>query len=93
MIFKENELKTGVLIKLGVADDAEYPESNAGNQGHSGTFSEKPTVGQSFWLNTDTGLFRTSFIVEIIKETDNSIIFKTNNSVYQVTTNLFEDID
>lgn len=94
MKFEEGEIKTGILVKLGVADNAEFPESDAGNQSRSGTFSQKPTVMESFWMDIgDGGLFRTSFIVEIISETDNVVVFKTNNSVYQLTTNLFEGID
>ncbi len=83
----------GTIVKLVVATDAQYPESAAGDSPHCGTFIEKPTVGQSFWMDTNGGVFRTSFIKKIIEESDNRMRFETNNSVYQLTINLFEDID
>lgn len=83
----------GIIVKLGVSDNAEYPDSSAGNSSKTGFFIEKPEASKAFYFYEDEEmncLFRTSRIVEIIKETDTEITFKTNNSVYQLTFNLFD---
>ncbi len=80
-----------ILIKLGVSDNAEFPDSSAGDESRTGYFSEKPTLNQGFYFSEHDGsLFRTSYVVEITKETESEIVFKTNNSIYQLSFNLFD---
>jgi hypothetical protein len=93
MIIDEDKEPFGSLIKLGTSDDAEFPDSSAGNTPHCGGVIAKPTLGMPFYLRRANGLFGTSFVKEIVEETDNRVVFKTNNSVYQLSINLFEGID
>ena len=88
-----DEATYGIITKLGPTIDAEYPDSAAGNSPHSGKFITKPTVGLGFVLDVGGKYFLTSYVKKIIKETDNLMRFETNNSVYQLAINLFEDID
>ena len=85
---------SGVLIKLGASAEAEFPESNKGDTPSSGYFLSRPIVGEGFIFYRDNrSALHTSFIVSIVDEDKNSITFKTNNSVYQLTFNLFEDLE
>ena len=75
----------GTLAKLGTHTEAEIPNT-AGDGIRVGTFSKKPTIGESFVLiykNRFDGLL-TSFVTEILEEDDKHIIFKTNNSIYRL---------
>lgn len=90
----ENEgIKNGILMKLDVSENAEYPDSDAGNTPRHGNFVEKPMVGKGFYLETENGLFRTSFLVEILSETENEMVFKTNNSIYKLYINVLRNIE
>jgi len=93
MTIDSDNPQMGTIVKLGVAQEAEYPDSAAGDSPHCGQFGEKPTVGQTFFMHTERGIFKTSFIVKIIEESDNRMRFETNNSVYQLSINLFGDVD
>ncbi len=93
MTIDSDNLPMGSLIKIGVPSDAQNPESHKGDSPHGGTIFFKPEVGQPFLMSTEKGAFRTSYVKEIIEETDNKVVFNTNNSVYQLTINLFEGID
>ena len=89
---KIEEKTKGVIVKLGASKKPEYPDSSAGNTPHNGVFFDKPVVGKSFLMDCGNMFFKTSFIVEIISETDNEIIFETNNSRYQLRVNLLDVI-
>lgn len=83
------------IVKLGVAAEAEFPDSSAGDTPRSGYFLQKPAVGEPFIFHQDGDLsaLRTSTVMAIQDESKDSIRFRTNNSIYQVTYNMFEDID
>jgi hypothetical protein len=82
----------GTLTKVKVSDDAESPNT-AGDGCRQGFFLTKPTIGQAFIFvnqNKITGI-KTSTIKDILDETDNSITFETNNSIYKLDIDSFEE--
>jgi len=84
----------GILLKLchiRSSNIFNFPQS--GYTHKSGCFINKPKVGCSFIMVTENGPFATSFVVKIIEEDKNKILFNTRNSTYQLSINLFEDID
>lgn len=80
-----------VLKKLNTLEDAEYPQKEKYPDGYEklGLMWEhnKPKVGEPFLVLTakTCPTFHTSTVIEILEEKDNSIIFKTLNSMYQLT--------
>ena len=83
--------KNITLIKLNTLEEAEYPQRERYPNGTERTglmweFSE-PKVGERFCVLAGklSLTFRTSPVQEILSKTDNSIVFKTINSIYKIT--------
>lgn len=76
----------GILVKK--SDDVfEGKHPNAIDEGYTfqGFFKEKPTVGLIFEMQSIQRWFHTSVVNEILSETENKILFTTNNSTYELT--------
>lgn len=83
--------KNITLTKLNTLDEAEFPQREKYPDGSERTglmweFSE-PRIGKCFYVLEGklNPTFRTSLVQEILFKTDNSIVFKTINSIYKIT--------
>ncbi len=81
------------LTKLYTRTDAEFPQKekypdNTIIEGLMWSEFSKPKVGQVFRVLKSKlyASFQTSIVTEIVEETEDKIIFKTLNSVYELQT-------
>ena len=84
------------LTKLGIVDEPHIEEAmQYVKEGEERVLitSSKPTVEQALYASYENRFrfFNTSVVKEIVSETDNKIVFKTMNSIYEYE--ILEELD